>query len=231
MGHNVDELLVGIVAQVQLNKQRVTNLTEKQRKNAFESIQQKTKRSDDQEMRSNQRKTNMKRLLESSKPRGTLSNKENRPSRDDDSDDELSDDSGPADEPNAEAVKVPSTKYSSVFNLNRFLSYRKYANQDQIQSSSSCSTTPIHGPATPSTQMTSTSKKRFSYDATMSRSPKKSSEPVSEPQTGDDSDSNDKCINKFSNRTKLFLTSFLKFKRSLRVKRRNSNSCSDLFVM
>lgn len=41
----------------------------------------------------------------------------------------------------------------------------------------------------------------------------------------------EKTVSKMSNRTKLFLTSFLKFKRTLRVKRRNSNSCSDLFVI
>ncbi|XP_055618210.1 serine-rich adhesin for platelets [Toxorhynchites rutilus septentrionalis] len=37
--------------------------------------------------------------------------------------------------------------------------------------------------------------------------------------------------NRFANRTKLLLTSFLKFKRNLRVKRRSSGSCSDLFVI
>lgn len=41
----------------------------------------------------------------------------------------------------------------------------------------------------------------------------------------------DKPVSKISIRTKYFLTSILKFKRSLRVKRRHSNSCSDLFVI
>lgn len=41
----------------------------------------------------------------------------------------------------------------------------------------------------------------------------------------------DKPSSKISIRTKYFLTSILKFKRSLRVKRRHSNSCSDLFVI
>lgn len=36
---------------------------------------------------------------------------------------------------------------------------------------------------------------------------------------------------KISMRTKYLLTSFLKFKRTLRAKRRNSSSCSDLFVI
>lgn len=65
--------------------------------------------------------------------------------------------------------------------------------------------------------------------------PLSSSQPVTPKKSnlsGTESDTGaEKCINKFSNRTKMFLTSFLKFKRSLRVKRRNSNSCSDLFVI
>lgn len=36
---------------------------------------------------------------------------------------------------------------------------------------------------------------------------------------------------KFTNRTKMFLTSFLKFRKSLRMRRRSSSSCSDFFVI
>ena len=36
---------------------------------------------------------------------------------------------------------------------------------------------------------------------------------------------------KFSNRTKMFLTSFLKFRKSLRMRRRSSSSCSDFFAI
>lgn len=36
---------------------------------------------------------------------------------------------------------------------------------------------------------------------------------------------------KFTNRTKMFLTSFLKFRKSLRMRRRSSTSCSDFFVI
>lgn len=36
---------------------------------------------------------------------------------------------------------------------------------------------------------------------------------------------------KFSNRTKMFLASFLKFRKSLRMRRRSSSSCSDFFVI
>lgn len=41
----------------------------------------------------------------------------------------------------------------------------------------------------------------------------------------------EKSPSKMSTRTKYLLTSFLKFKRTLRAKRRNSSSCSDLFVI
>lgn len=40
-----------------------------------------------------------------------------------------------------------------------------------------------------------------------------------------------KAATKFSNRTKMFLTSFIKFRKSLRVRRRSSSSCSDLFAI
>lgn len=67
-----------------------------------------------------------------------------------------------------------------------------------------------------------------SMNASQPTTPKKSNNNKNDDA---ESDSSDRCINRLSARTKLFLTSFLKFKRSLRVKRRNSSSCSDLFVI
>lgn len=111
-------------------------------------------------------------------------------------------------------------------------------------SSSSCST-PTTAPPTQQQQhgassfsyknKTKTNKRDFttSYENNKSN-PSSSSQPATPKKSnlsGAESDTGEKCINKFSNRTKMFLTSFLKFKRSLRVKRRNSNSCSDLFVI
>lgn len=64
----------------------------------------------------------------------------------------------------------------------------------------------------------STTKTRKSYESP-TQSPKKANL------------ASDKPASKISIRTKYFLTSILKFKRSLRVKRRHSNSCSDLFVI
>lgn len=46
--------------------------------------------------------------------------------------------------------------------------------------------------------------------------------------------SDEKCkksTSKLANRTKTFLTSVLKFKRALNVKRRSSSNCSDLFAI
>lgn len=150
-----------------------------------------------------------------------------------------------------------SGEASTAMNLNKLLSSRRYAtpgmgtncgvvnpffsnnvisNSNNTISTSSCSTPtsiypPVSTSTTTSTNQTKTNKRDLkSYD---------SNQPSSQPATpkksnnlsGGESDTSDRCINRFSNRTKLFLTSFLKFRRSLRVKRRNSNSCSDLFVI
>ncbi len=243
LDHNVDELLVGIVAQVKLNPQRIYNLTEKQRSSICASLQQKYKRSADHMRRADQRKSNMKKLLEVT-PKGSRKavdskNKENISSRGDDLDEESDDELSSEDEGGGKILDkekiekclkqhriiASSPKSSSVLNLSRLLNYRRYNqytsnnNNSSNLSSSSCSTpTSIHK------TLNSPNNKRQSYDSSQPQTPKKST------ATGD-SDSNEKCISKLSNRTKLFLTSFLRFKRSLRVKRRNSSSCSDLFVI
>lgn len=162
------------------------------------------------------------------------------------------------DEKTPQHVANAGGESSTAMNLNKLLNSRRYAtpgmsshygvvnpffnnnninisNSNNNISSSSCSTpTSIYPPATSSsttsTNQTKANKRDLTpYDSNPSTSqpatPKKSN------QSGADSDTSDRCINRFSNRTKLFLTSFLKFKRSLRVKRRNSNSCSDLFVI
>lgn len=152
-----------------------------------------------------------------------------------------------------------SGERSTAVNLNKLLSSRRYAtpgmsshvnpffnnnninsvnlsNSNNNVSTSSCSTpTSIYPPpatssmSTNQTQTKTNKRDLTSYDtnqpASQPATPKKSN------LSGAESDTSDRCINRFSNRTKLFLTSFLKFKRSLRVKRRNSNSCSDLFVI
>lgn len=44
-------------------------------------------------------------------------------------------------------------------------------------------------------------------------------------------DCNRKTVSKLTNRTRMFLSSVLRFKKAINVKRRNSSSCSDLFVI
>lgn len=270
LDHNVDELLVGIVAQVKLNPQRIRNLTEKQRNSLCMTIQQKYKGTTDHftQLRRNERnKSNMKSADDAArgkgkKGKGGVGNKENLENElEDESDDERSSDDG--DESDIEKYfnldeKTPhvsnSGESSTAMNLNKLLNARRYAtpgmsthygvfsnnnsnnitNSNNNVSSSSCSTpTSVYPPAgtsSTSTNQTKINKRDLtSYDTSTSVSqpatPKKSN------LSGAESDTSDRCINRFSSRTKLFLASFLKFKRSLRVKRRNSNSCSDLFVI
>lgn len=270
LDHNVDELLVGIVAQVKLNPQRIRNLSEKQRNSLCMTVQQKHKGPADHftQLRRNERnKSNMKHAADAA--RGGVGNKENvKEDFEDESDDERSSDEGNEsdiekyfnlDEKTPQHVATAGES-SNALNFSKFklLNARRYAtpgmsshygvenpffnNINGIKtsissnniSSSTCSTpTSIYPPgssssATPS--QTKTNKRDLmSYDTNQCVSqpvtPKKSNLSDAE------SDTSDRCINRFSTRTKLFLTSFLKFKRSLRVKRRNSNSCSDLFVI
>lgn len=277
LSYNVDELLVGIVAQVKLNPQRIRNLSEKQRNSLCMTVQQKYKGTTDHftQLRRNERnKSNMKNSVDAARgknksSKGGTNNKENvNDELEDESDDERSSNDG--DESDIEKYfnldeKAPhavnSGERSTAVNLNKLLSSRRYAtsgmsshvnpffnnnnnnnvnlsNSNNNVSTSSCSTpTSIYPPPPPATSSTSTNQTQTktnkrdltSYDSNQAASqpatPKKSN------LSGGESDTSDRCINRFSNRTKLFLTSFLKFKRSLRVKRRNSNSCSDLFVI
>lgn len=272
LDHNVDELLVGIVAQVKLNPQRLKNLTEKQRL----TMQQKYKQPTDHftELRRNERnKSNMKHSIDAAKgkSRSGKSNKENmNEDFEDESDDERSSVDGDEsdiekyfnlDEKTPQHVANAGGESSTALNLNKLLNSRRYAtpgmsshygvvnpffnlnnnninNSNNNVSSSSCSTpTSIYPPGTSSSTTSTNQTKANKRDLTSYESnppakpPSKPATPKKSSQSGAESETSDRCINRFSNRTKLFLTSFLKFKRSLRVKRRNSNSCSDLFVI
>ena len=264
----IDELLVGIVAQVKLNPQRIRNLSEKQRNSLCMTLQQKYKGTTDHftQLRRNERnKSNMKHSVDAARGKsksgkGSVGNKENvNDDFQDESDDERSSDESDIEKYFNLDEKTPqhvanAGESSTAMNLNKLLNSRRYAtpgmsshvnpffnnnminnisNSNNNISTSSCSTpTSVYPPGTSSTStsQTKTNKRELmSYEtnhaASQPATPKKSN------QSGAESDTSDRCINRFSNRTKLFLTSFLKFKRSLRVKRRNSNSCSDLFVI
>jgi len=299
LNHKVDELLVGIVAQVKLNPQRIRNLSEKQRNSLCVAMKQKDKDTETQDLftvlRRNERnksnKENQTKFFKD-KMKGTSStsttsagtdtttvmskesvkgNKENE--FEDESDDERSSDEDSDiekylnldEKTQSIATKQHHNDSSMSTNFKRMLKSRRYAtpgmthgthygiinsyfnndnnrdinNSNNNISSSSCSTPitlhPPSGSSIPYQNQINTSKGDFkpsSYDR--NSSPLSSSQQSTPKKTNflsDDNDTNERCINKISNRTKMFLTSFLKFKRSLRVKRRNSSSCSDLFVI
>lgn len=184
LDHNVNELLVGIVAQVKLNPKRINNLTEKQRLNLITTIpthrrpmERPRHRMSKISSRSSESSTDQpdlkqKSTVETSKCKNTGS----------DSDDE-------------ESVISSEIEMKVLSN-----------NSPARSVEAGCSTASNNG--------------QKSYESSPNQSPKKTNLVQ-----------DDKNVSKFSNRTKLFLTSFLKFKRTLRVKRRNSNSCNDLFVI
>jgi hypothetical protein len=287
LNHKVDELLVGIVAQVKLNPQRIRNLSEKQRNNLCVAMNQKLRETSPlhdhfTQLRRNERiKSNIK---ETGRGKGAIGAAKEV---EDESDDERSsDESSSSDNSDIEkyfnlenhigsgssgnAAAGGGGESSMASNMSRLLKSRRHAtpgmthghygiinsffNDDRDISSSnnnvstsSCSTPTSSYPpiasssssATAAFAQTKTNKRDFasSYE-NRNKNPintSSSSQPVTPKKSnlsGAESDTGaEKCINKFSNRTKMFLTSFLKFKRSLRVKRRNSNSCSDLFVI
>lgn len=165
LDHNVNELLVGIVAQVKLNPLRISHLTDQQRLNLNITVQ-KHRKVTDRPAPGKQYVQNAMRKLE---PEKTL---------------------------------VGDNEIGGKEIAEHFLVAENFAKKDSdagIGCSSGKSNNAIDG-----TQPTP--KKTF----------------VLEEKGGS---------SKMSVRTKYLLTSFLKFKRTLRAKRRNSNSCSDLFVI
>lgn len=166
LDHNVNELLVGIVAQVKLNPLRITHLTDQQRLNLNITVQ-KHRKVTERPAPGKQYVQNAARKLE--------------PNKSDSRDNEHNGKDTPEHLLLAECV----------------------ANKDSaagISCSPGKSSNGVDGGSQP------TPKKTF----------------VLEEKGGG---------SKMSVRTKYLLTSFLKFKRTLRAKRRNSSSCSDLFVI
>ncbi|XP_055684590.1 uncharacterized protein LOC129790837 [Lutzomyia longipalpis] len=210
LDHNVDELLVGIVAQVKLNPQRLCNLTEEQKQGlrmsgipGCSAMVAKTK----EEEAEATKQARKRQMAHSSGPlnamdlhtlKNSFENKENIPRRTRNRQRQHTPQKSglnEEDEDNKSTSSSVSSSNSSSIDENEvnLLS----------QGSTSCSSTPTKNPIACDTPK-SGKKKNLAAE---------------------------KAVARFSNRTKLFLTSFLKFKKNLRVKRRNSNSCSDLFVI
>lgn len=276
LNHKVDELLVGIVAQVKLNPQRIRNLSEKQRNNLGVSMQQKFKGTNDHQDHFSKLRRNERNKSNTKMDAGKDTSKadvENEDESDDERSDESSDDSDIEKYFNLENNITGGGKDKSLMavNMSKLLKSRRHATPGMTQShygiinaffsddrevsstsnnnlsTSSCSTPTNSYPPLASSSSKSASatyaqtkiinKRDYTPSYENKNNPLSSSQPATPKKsnlsgTENESDTGaEKCINKFSNRTKMFLTSFLKFKRSLRVKRRNSNSCSDLFVI
>ncbi len=246
LNHKVDELLVGIVAQVKLNPQRIRNLSEKQRNSLCMAMHQKMKGTSDQDHFS-QLRLKERNKSNNSKEGTSISKHENEVESDDERSSDESEHSDIEKYFNLDANTAGDGGESS--RIFRLLKSRRHAtpgmmaqqstfinsffnddrkNSNNNVSSSSCSTPTKSYPSSSmfmQTKLSNKSDSKFSYE-----NPSSSSQPVTPKKSNlmSADESGDKCINRFSSRTKLFLTSFLKFKRTLRVKRRNSNSCSDL---
>uniref|UniRef100_A0A1L8DLC1 Putative ras-related gtpase n=1 Tax=Nyssomyia neivai TaxID=330878 RepID=A0A1L8DLC1_9DIPT len=206
LDHNVDELLVGIVAQVKLNPQRLCNLTEEQKQGLRLagipgcSVVNKVKEEEMEAAKARKRQgahsSGPLNALDLHTLKNSFENKENIPRRTRNRQRQPQKSGlNEEDEDNKSTTSSVSSSSSSSLNENEvnLLS----------QGSTSCSSTPTKHPAP--------------YDAPKTAKKKNLAA--------------EKAVARFSNRTKLFLTSFLKFKKNLRGKRRNSNSCSDLFVI
>lgn len=211
LDHNVNELLVGIVAQVKLNPKRISNLTARQRLSYSTNIQKHRRATDRPFLKVCKPSANIT-MRKTSGPNSTggstvaqkdKSNNEKDPSCDDnDNDDE--DDDGNAGNDGNDVEKNKSDDDDNDDETSDCF-YDKFQSKSKL-----CKN--LDGPSC------STTKTRKSFDS-----------PTQSPKKG--SLDSDKPASKISIRTKYFLTSILKFKRSLRVKRRHSSSCSDLFVI
>nr|XP_029724109.1 uncharacterized protein LOC109401938 [Aedes albopictus] len=233
MDYNVDELLVGIVAQVKLNPQRINRLTDKQRNSIAGSIVPPVKtpikgrkmamsmrelpaRDATSRIRRIVRRSSIGKFGSEDDDDYNLGDKRLRRKVHDfpDDDDAESDDERSTDNEmnllHRKRYDLPSTSTQNLNSVNsRFLKRLSFDGQTQEDQGAQQQEAREQQRSSPQPSNV----KRFNLIDDKSCS-----------ATGT-------AANKFANRTKLLLTSFLKFKRNLRVKRRSSGSCSDLFVI
>ncbi|XP_058444114.1 probable serine/threonine-protein kinase yakA [Malaya genurostris] len=236
MDYNVDELLVGIVAQVKLNPQRINRLTDKQRNSIAGSVVPQPKTAirgrktamSMRELSGKDAASRIRRIVRRSSigkfgseedddynvddKRLRKKNHDYRCEDDVESDDERSTDN----ETNLlrrkrfDLPSISTQTVSGAFGSGRTL---KRLSRDQQQHDTDMQQQQQQQPDIRRSPQPGV--KRFNY--------------IDEKSAGAGGSSSGS--NKFANRTKLLLNSFLKFKRNLRVKRRSSGSCSDLFVI
>lgn len=273
LDHNVDELLVGIVAQVKLNPQRVNRLTEKQRlilacqqqqtgphfgPNNYATVLKDAQKEREEEetagevsSKKNGKLTRKRQGGHSTGPlnsldlhslkhsvmtkQGKRKAKGTSPNPTKRSNEDLREE----DEDNKSTSSSTSSSSASLCSSRSLKSSRSTTSLDREMSnfksrvgSGSCSTnsTPIKRAGGGQNH----NHRRAATDGEMDEI-KRDEEAAAASGTGSSADKTSKSAKsspvKFTNRTKMFLTSFLKFRKSLRMRRRSSSSCSDFFVI
>lgn len=207
LDHNVNELLVGIVAQVKLNPMRLNSLTDKQKLMLSTSTIQKHRKVD--------------RITPGTTATASVVHAHPIQRR------------NATNEPNSRVSPLSTYGQHVVLSIK----HHPQAGSDDDQVFNDEEDDEDDDDAQPNLHQ-SPSRTRQLFERTLGHSPKRSA--TSEDSSGGGGDGGGEkpgaaaassTTSKISMRTKYLLTSFLKFKRTLRAKRRNSSSCSDLFVI
>lgn len=265
LDHNVDELLVGIVAQVKLNPQRVNRLTEKQRlmltgahfgPNNYATVLKEAQKKEQQEEEeektgeaSSKKNGKLARKRQGGHSTGPLNSldlhslkhsvmtkqgkrkaKGASPNRK-----RSNEDLREEDEDNKSTSSSTSSSSGSLCSSRSLKSSRSTTSLDREMSNFKSRV----GPGSCSTNSTPIKRaggghnhRRAVTDGEMDEIKREEEGAGTGPSTGKSSSKSAKSSPvKFTNRTKMFLTSFLKFRKSLRMRRRSSSSCSDFFVI
>lgn len=240
LDHNVDELLVGIVAQVKLNPQRICKLTEKQRLILCHQNNTKSSGHDINDQK-NGRVVRKRQGAHASGPLNTMDLYSLKRS--------VKTKKGGKKRSTAKSSEATTSSKAGQSSDDRGLNEEDEDNKSTTSSSSSLSASPAHSIKSDSSNSASnqireanqtnsaacsansTPIKRGSHrHGSLDRSKEPKSNHTGKSRSSSAEEKPSTTPIKFSNRTKLFLTSFLKFKKGIRVKRRSSSS-SDLFVI
>ncbi|XP_055844622.1 uncharacterized protein DDB_G0283357 isoform X2 [Episyrphus balteatus] len=223
LDHNVDELLVGVVAQVKLNPKRILNLSEKDRQRLnLQTAIQKHRR-----MHIQPRKMVRQISMCQQEPDENSSTPANRNKL------------GPVRKTNKRTLNLESILKMGESEIEDEdeacrLKTNLRNNQDQFKSmtigkgNSGDNMGPSSCNSSPKSRNSSYESSSLSGGGGCGSGGRKDSCHV-EASLLDDC--NKKAVSKLTNRTKIFLSSVLKFKKAINVKRRSSSSCSDLFVI
>lgn len=265
--HNVDELLVGIVAQVKLNPQRIHRLSEKQKlmlaaqqqtgphfgPNKFKSSTGTSDKDhcedgDEAEVSKNGKLARKRQGGHSTGPLNSLDlhslkrsvkltkegkkkQQQQQANAKDTSPRRTNQDLKEEDEDN-KSTSSTSSSSASLCSSRSLKSSRSTGSLDREMSNfksrmGSTNSTPIRQRGRDGRDAAGHHSRRATTDGEMDDEIGRDEEEV----VGGTSKSAKSSPVKFTNRTKMFLTSFLKFRKSLRMRRRSSSSCSDFFVI